>query len=266
MIGWPAEDQACGSGLAIGMIDTGVDRANPALAGRDIAERSFLDAGATPAPPEHGTTVAGILVGAGAGPATGLLPAAKLYVAGVFAGDPAGGEPRATAVGFVGALDWLVGAGVRAINVSLAGDDNRLMALAVRRAAEKGAVLVAAAGNGGPAAAPAYPAALEEVVAVTAVDADGRLYAAANRGVYVDFAAPGVRVPSPGAPDGSATGTSFAAPFVTAIAASELAVGAAETPAALVERLARSSRDLGAPGRDEEFGWGLAQGSAGCGG
>lgn len=268
LIGWPAADPRCGAGLRLGLIDTGLDRANPALAGRDIAERSFLDAGATPALPEHGTTVAGILVGAGAAGAGGLLPAAKLYAAGVFA-ENLGGEPLATAVGFVGALDWLVGSGVRAINVSLAGDDNRLMALAVSRAAEKGAVLVAAAGNGGPTAPPAYPAALDEVLAVTAVDADGRLYPEANRGDYVDFAAPGVRVHSPTAPDTSFTGTSFATPFVTAIAAAELGRsddGAAVDAAALGERLARESRDLGAPGRDAEFGWGLAQGPSGCGG
>jgi len=268
LIGWPAEDARCGAGVRLGMIDTGLDRANPALAGRDIDERSFLEAGATPAPAEHGTTVAGILVGQGASEMGGLLPAAKLYAAGVFSQDAAG-EPLATAVGFVGALDWLVGEGVRAINVSLAGDDNRLMALAVSRAAEKGAVLVAAAGNGGPSAAPAYPAALDAVLAVTAIDADGRLYPEANRGDYVDFAAPGVRVHSPTAPGTSFTGTSFAAPFVTAIAAAELGRGDAAATvdaAALGERLGRESRDLGAPGRDAEFGWGLAQGPAACGG
>jgi Subtilase family len=269
MIGWPEDDRGCGAGLRLGMIDTGLDPANPALAGRDITERGFIDPGAKPAPSEHGTAIAGILVGAADGADTGLLPAARLYVANIFAADTAG-EPRATAVGFVGALDWLVGAGVRAINVSLTGDDNGLMALAVSRAAEKGVVLVAAAGNGGPDAAPAYPAALEPVIAVTAVDADGQRYPEANRGSYIDFAAPGVRVHSPSAPDASATGTSFAAPFVTAVVATEIgprpAAGGASAADQVRARIAEASSDLGMPGKDDEFGWGLVQSRKGCGG
>ena len=268
MIGWPEDDRRCGGGIRVGMIDTGLDPANPALAGRDITARSFIDAGAKPAPTEHGTVIAGILVGAADGADTGLLPGAELYVADIFA-DDAAGEPRATAVGFVGALDWLVGAGVRAINVSLAGDDNGLMGLAVRRAAEQGVVLVAAAGNGGPDAAPAYPAALDAVIAVTAVDADGRRYPEANLGSYIDFAAPGVRVHSPSAPADAATGTSFAAPFVTAVVATELGAGtvdAAPDADRVRDLLAQSSSDLGAPGKDDEFGWGLVQSPKGCGG
>jgi Subtilase family len=269
MIGWPEDDRGCGAGLSLGMIDTGLDSANPALAGRDITERGFIDPGAAPAPAEHGTAIAGILVGAADGADTGLLPAARLYVANIFAAGPTG-EPRATAVGFVGALDWLVGAGVRAINVSLTGDANGLMALAVSRAAAKGVVLVAAAGNGGPDAAPAYPAALEAVIAVTAVDADGRRYPEANRGGYIDFAAPGVRVHSPSAPEASATGTSFAAPFVTAVVATEIGreptVGGTQAADQVRARIAEASSDLGAPGKDDEFGWGLVQSRKGCGG
>lgn len=268
MIGWPEDDRGCGTGLRVGMIDTGLDPANPALAGRAIIARSFVDPAAKPAPTGHGTAIAGILVGAADGADTGLLPNAQLYVADIFAEDVAG-EPRATAVGFVGALDWLVGSGVRAINVSLAGDDNGLMGLAVRRAAEQGVVLVAAAGNGGPEAPPAYPAALDPVIAVTAVDADSRRYPEANLGDYIDFAAPGVRVHSPSAPADSATGTSFAAPFVTAVVATELGAGAADAASdadRVRDRLAQASSDLGVPGRDDEFGWGLVQSPNGCGG
>lgn len=283
MIGWPEPPAGCGKGIKLGMIDTGVDARQPALASRHIRQRSFLAPGVAAAPVEHGTTIAGLLVGAavanqtaatsGGGaiatdqPSTGagLLPEAELYAASIFSTDAAG-QPQATAIAFVAALDWLVGAGVKAINVSLAGADNLLMDLAVEQASARGAVLVAAAGNGGPSGPPAYPAALDPVIAVTAVDVDGRLYDQASRGDYVDLAAPGVRVRSPAASgSGFETGTSFAAPFVTAIVAAELAAGAPDDATALHALLAKTSRDLGLPGRDPEFGWGLVQSRGLCG-
>jgi subtilisin family serine protease len=67
----------------------------------------------------------------------------------------------------------------------------------------------------------AYPAAYPEVIAVTAVDRNKRSYAEANHGTYIDMAAPGVRIWTalPNNQQGMLSGTSFAAPFVTAIAA-----------------------------------------------
>jgi minor extracellular protease Epr len=82
-------------------------------------------------------------------------------------------------------------------------------------------VFVGAAGNGGPNAAAGYPAAYEEVIAVTAVDRRGGNWDHANRGTYIDIAAPGVQIRTalPGGKDGLVSGTSFAAPFVTAAVA-----------------------------------------------
>src|SRR5262249_7336543 len=91
----------------------------------------------------------------------------------------------------------------------------------IRKMAQHGTVFIAAAGNGGPAAPEAFPAAYPEVIAVTAVDRNKRSYAEANHGTYIDVAAPGVRVWTalPGDSQGFLSGTSFAVPFVTAIAA-----------------------------------------------
>jgi len=88
-------------------------------------------------------------------------------------------------------------------------------------ATRKGVVFVAAAGNGGPDAAAGYPAAYDEVIAVTAVDRKGGSYDHANRGTYIDVAAPGVQIRTalPDEATGFLSGTSFAAPFVTAVAA-----------------------------------------------
>ena len=154
---------------------------------------------------------------------------------------------------------------VRVVNVSLAGDDNALMALAVRRASARGTVLIAAAGNAGPHALPAYPGALPEVIAVTAVDQQGAVFAGANRGSYIAFAAPGVRIWVP-TPDGQGryeTGTSFAARFALGGAGDH--AGAPANADVLRLRLAAKARALTSGGRSPTFGYGLVQASTSCG-
>ena len=123
-----------------------------------------------------------------------------------------------------------------------------------------GLMLVAAAGNGGSATEPAYPAAYQDVIAVTAVSAERTVYAYANRGPYIDFAAPGVRLWT-AVPGGGRfqSGTSFAAPYVTSMVALTLAGGAERTVEAVRSRLRQDALDLGAPGRDDVFGWGLVR-------
>ena len=156
---------------------------------------------------------------------------------------------------------------VRVVNVSLTGDDNALMALAVRRASARGTVLIAAAGNAGPIAPPAYPGALPEVIAVTAIDQQGVVFPEANRGSYIAFAAPGVRIWVP-TPDGRGryeTGTSFAAPFALGTAALEIMQGAQADADVLRQRLAAKARTLGTGGRNPTFGYGLVQASTSCG-
>jgi subtilisin family serine protease len=140
------------------------------------------------------------------------------------------------------------------------------VALALRRAIAGHAIVVAAAGNGVATAAPAFPAAEAGVIAVTAVDSHALPYADASRGNCVAFAAPGVRVWTPGpTPTGSYhNGTSFAAPFVTAAVAARLAGGAQPDAARITRALASTARDLGAPGKDPVFGWGLLQAAGPC--
>lgn len=263
--GWTVAAAAPVLGLAgrihgparIGMIDSGVDPDHPCLAGLDIVEKRFL-AYAAPAPPVHGTAVASILAAAPACGLDGLLEEVALYDAAVFFRTPQG-RVSATAESLIAALDWLVRTGATVVNISLSGPPNRLLARAVSRAAAKGLVLVAAVGNAGPAAPPRYPAAYAETIAVTAVDRRLAPYVRAGRGPHVDFAAPGVDI-LVAAPGGRAvrSGTSMAAPFVAALLAGSL--GPAPAPMDvrhLVTRVARTARDLGAPGFDPVFGHGL---------
>jgi minor extracellular protease Epr len=156
---------------------------------------------------------------------------------------------------------------VAAVNISLAGDNNALMALAVRRVSERGTVLLAAAGNAGPGAPPAFPGALPDVIAVTAVDQDGAVFPEANRGDYISFAAPGVRIWTT-SPDGQGryqTGTSFAAPFALGAVALELMQGVPANAEILRRRLAAKARALGPGGKNPIFGYGLVQADAACG-
>src|SRR3546814_4413372 len=111
------------------------------------------------------------------------------------------------------------------------------MRLTVERARAGGMRLVAAAGNEGPHAAPVFPAGYPSVLAVTAVDASLQPYRHANRGDYIDLAAPGVDVWSARRGQGGRynSGTSFAAPFVAAAAALVLA----QAPDAATETVRR---------------------------
>jgi subtilisin family serine protease len=152
--------------------------------------------------------------------------------------------------------------------MSLMGADNALLARATAAAVDRGVVVVAAAGNDGPSGPPSFPAAYAGVIGVGAVDRRGRAYGGGNRGAHVDFAAPGVEVWAAGPDRGGAywTGTSFAAPFVAAAAAWAIHDGAARDAAGVERALRAGAVDLGAPGRDPVFGWGLATVTPACGG
>jgi subtilisin family serine protease len=252
----PAAD-ACARGAPVAIVDTAVDPTHPTLKGAAIAARSFLPEGVDPAPADHGTAVAALLVGRVAPGAPPLAPGAKLLAAEAFALRD--GRLRADAAAVVRALDWTVGARARVVGLSLAGPGNAVLERAVAAAGRR-ASLVAAAGNDGPRAGPAYPAAYPAVIAVAALDSRKRVWRGGNRGAYVEIAAPGVDVVSaaPGGGTTAWTGTSFAVPFAVA-AVMRARAEAGGDPEAARALLARSAEDIGAPGRDDASGHGLAR-------
>lgn len=266
LIGWTPGALDCASGMRIGLIDTGIDAAAPGLAGLTIVAQRMLPSDVPDAPAAHGTAIAEIIAGNG-GDMKPLVASPSLYNAVIFE-ELADGSAGASAVALAEALDWLVGESVPLANISLAGARNPLIEIAIDRASARGLLMVAAVGNNGPDGAAAWPAAHQSVVAVTAVGPDAGLYRAAVRGPEVDFAAPGVSIWSGGS-DGAGrfdSGTSFAVPFVTAAGAAWLARGGAPDAEAFRAAFAETAHDLGAPGRDPEFGDGLIEVAEACAG
>lgn len=262
MVGWSGWPSAMAP--RIGMIDTGINPEHEALAGQKLVLHPS-DLGARDAAGrQHGTAVAALLIGRIDSRTPGLLPLAELHAVEAF--HQSGGQEAADAYALAGAIDHLVGAGVTVINMSFSGPENMVLQALVQRAAAAGIGLVAAAGNGGPGAAPVYPAAWPEVIAVTAVDAGLQPYRQANRGPYVTLAAPGVNLWTAASVSGGRlrSGTSYAAPFVTAILAVERARAPGLSLTEHTTRLIGCARDLGEAGHDEVFGNGLVTSPAQC--
>lgn len=209
MAGALAAFEGVGNGRRLGMIDGGV-ASHPSLAGKSIEQNGFAG---PPQPTGHGTAVASLLVGS-QGPFHGAATGTQLFVADVYGGNRAAGS----ATTIVKALGWLSGHQPQVINISLVGPPNRLVERAIRIVQARGIKVVAAVGNDGPAAPPQYPASYPGVVAVTAVDADGRALPEAGKPSHLDFAAPGadMAAAAPGNGYTRVRGTSFAAPLAAA--------------------------------------------------
>jgi hypothetical protein len=239
------------SRVRIGLLDSGVDVTHPVF--RDSAIHAW-GCDNHPVPAAHGTSVASLLIGRSEG-FHGVRPDAELYAADVFCGRPTGGAVDA----LVAALGWLVQEKVPVINISLVGPRNVMLEKVVGSLIAGGYLVVAAVGNDGPAAPPLYPASYQHVVGVTAVDAHRHVLIEAARGPQVMFASPGADMAAAGSDHTfvDVRGTSFAAPLVTALLATGLAKPDAAAAAAAIDALAKTAVDLGAPGRDLTYGFGL---------
>ncbi|SDG37324.1 S8 family serine peptidase [Pelagibacterium luteolum] len=263
LVGWP-QPEPCTAAPVIGMIDTGINPDHEALAGQSLEMLSADTDGRAAAGLVHGTAVAALLIGRADTRTPGLLPNARLVAVDAFHADTAG--DAADAYSLLQALDQLADAGVDIINMSFAGPGNELLEEATLLLHERGIALVAAAGNDGPRAEPLYPPAYGHVVAVTAIDSQGTVYRQAVTGEHIRFAAPGVGLWTAASVSGGRlrSGTSYAAPFVTAA----LAVARLENPDLPIEEtvtlLADRAVDLGDAGWDGVYGWGLVDASTLC--
>ena len=265
-IGWQKVSANCGRNVMLGMIDSGVDLSHPALKGQKIEFKSFHNRKRRQGNSNHGTAVAAILVGRPSDKGFGgLFPRAKLKAANMFEFNKTG-KMVGNSIGLLKSLNWLISKRVHVINFSIAGSDNKVVRRAMSLARKSGIPMVAAVGNWGRADKPAFPAAYPDVVAVTAVGPYRSIYKKANTGNYVDFAAPGVKLWTavPGGGGKYQSGTSFSAPFLTAIVGLEAAAGRKTDARGLRSMLARGSKDLGKKGKDNTFGFGFIERKPNC--
>ena len=218
----------------VGMIDGAPGASIPVAAAKGFAKGA-------PYPSDHGSAVASLLKKNGV---------RQISVADVYGTDPAGGNALAIAR----ALGWLAGEGTKVVTISLVGPKNSVLARAISSAQAKGIVIIAAVGNDGPAAPPAYPASYDGVVAVTGVDRRSRPLIEAGRALHLDYSAPGADVYAANAKGKilKVRGTSFAAPLVAARAAFALGIGRNWRA-----QLDREARDLGPKGHDALYGRGV---------
>lgn len=248
-----------GKGVKVVVLDTGMPRHRDlSVAGAKTFISGYLED-----LNGHATAVGSLVAGLGCAKTgiKGVAPEADVYYGAVLNSSGAG-SLGAVAEGINWAVDE-VHADV--VNLSLGtphayGCDLKVKA-ACRRAYEKGVTLVAASGND--AKDVNWPAALDNVIAVAAVDRNLKTASFSARGPEVEFAAGGVSVMTAYLDNGYATlsGTSFSAPVVTGIIALIISEhrsrGIKMSPEEVRQHLKEIAYDVGAEGRDDETGWGV---------
>lgn len=223
-------------------IDTPIGFIDGAPAHPVTAVKGF--AKGAPFPSDHGSAVTALAYSVGA---------RRILVADVYGNDPAGGNALAIAQG----MGWLIRQGAKVISISLVGPRSPLLERVIASVQARGAVIVAAVGNDGPAAPPSYPASYKGVLAITAVDKRNRPLIEAGRSLHLDYAAPGADIR---ALDRSGRlvpvrGTSFAVPLVAVRAAAALDRGVSRS--GLVGALDAEAKPISSRRPDPQSGRGL---------
>ncbi|MFS0783802.1 S8 family peptidase [Bacillus sp. 1P06AnD] len=264
-----------GKGVKIAVIDSGIDTTHPDLkvAGGVCVMNTAYEPNACANSYNdnngHGTHVAGIIaaqdneVGV-----LGVAPGASLYA--VKALDSHGFGVTSS---IMAAMDWSIKNKMDIINLSLTTpDDDPAFRALIQKAYKEGILIVAAAGNYSAETGlnVLYPAKYPEVISVSALGRNGNLIATSARGKDIELTAPGGDILStlPLAQDdydnakdgyGMMSGTSMAAPFVTAMAALYKEKFPLMTNVEIRELLEKNAKDLGVAGRDSLYGYGLVQ-------
>lgn len=210
-----------GSDVVVCVTDTGSDQDHPDLQGVLVGGQSMVPGYDWQDDHGHGTHVAGTIAAQANGKDVVGVSQAKIYTVKVL--DRQGsGMSSWIANGIVAC----VRVGAKVINMSLGGDSpDSLIRQATDYAVQNGVIVVAAAGNSGGSVG--YPAANPGVYAVSAVDSNDRLANFSSRGSAIDYAAPGVNIPSLRLGGGviSMSGTSMASPHVAGVFALSLSKG-----------------------------------------
>jgi subtilisin family serine protease len=249
-----AHTLAQGANVTIAVIDSGIDAKHPELV--NAVADSFDALGSKEGPHVHGTGIAGAIVAHAR--LMGSAPQARILGIRAFGAAPNGAQ--STSFVILKALNYAAEHGAQIINMSFAGPKDPLIERGIAATAARGILMVAASGNAGAKSPPLYPAANANVIAVSATDAQDKLFTASNRGGHIAIAAPGVDIflPAPDEKYQITSGTSFSAAYISGLAALMLERNPALKPDEVRAILMKTARDLGAPGRDDLFGAGAA--------
>jgi serine protease AprX len=269
--------------IVVAIIDTGIDATHADLSGKVIGWRDWVNNRTSPYDDHgHGTHVAGIVSGKGAGNAAykGVAPGAALVVLKVLDSRGSGSLSNVTA-----AVDWAVANKdtyhIRVLSMSLgtqgSSDGTDIVSQAVNRAADAGIIPVIAAGNSGPyrytVGSPGAASGAITVGAMADPSEQGfQLAAFSSRGptqdgrVKPEIIAPGVNITAPRAGSGNGyiaySGTSMATPFVSGTVALMLDANPNLTVADVRQILQQTAQDWGPTGQDVDYGWGRLDGWA----
>lgn len=253
-----------GEGVKVAVVDTGIQLDHPDL--KDNIKGGINTINPLKSPNDdngHGTHVAGIIAAVdntigviGTGPKVWLYAVKVLNKNGMgFVSD------------IIEGIQWCVANGIQVVNMSF-GTSSDVQAFhdALTTAYNSGLILVAAAGNSGPSDNTVlYPAKYPEVIAVSATKPDDTIADFSSRGPEVELAAPGVNIPSTykGSTYKTLSGTSMACPHVVGTCALVIDKGITDSNNDgkinddVRTKLHNTAIDLGAPGKDNDYGYGL---------
>ncbi|MFG1989716.1 type VII secretion-associated serine protease mycosin [Actinoplanes sp. NPDC048988] len=254
---------ADGAGVTVAVIDSGVDATHPDLQGQVLPGHDFVDPkgdGDTDLV-GHGTTVSAIIAGRDddQNGVVGIAPKAKILPVRVLDADNRYDDALIVARG----VRWAVDHGARVINLSLGGNgSSAALAAALDYAFAKDVVVIACTGNTSASSGTDvwYPAREPGVLAVAGTERDGTsLWSGSITGKETVVTAPATQLV--GARSGGTywkvQGTSFAAPMVSATAALIRSRWPTMPAGEVINRIIRTAKDLGTPGRDATFGYGM---------
>jgi len=244
-----------GSGVKVAVIDSGIDYTHPDLAHAYRGGYDFVNQDPDPMDDNgHGTHVAGVIAAKPNGIGVlGVAPDVDLYALKVLDRTGAGYWSDVIA-----AIEWAIDQGIQVVNLSIGGDGAAAVEAICRTAYDRGLLLVAAAGNGGTTSVIA-PACYPSVIAVGATDQNDRAAPFSPNAPELELVAPGTTIYStlPGGSYGVKSGTSMACPHVAGVAALIWSANSSLPNQEVRNKLAQTAVDLGAPGRDTSYGFGL---------
>ena len=241
------------SDIKVAVIDAGLQVTHPDLKGKITKPYNAVTGGTSIPSSVHGTHVAGIIAASkNKIGIMGIAPNVKIIPVNVFQGEVA--DIYTVANG----IDYAVKAGADIINLSLTTEDyTAILDDSIQSAVKQGVVVVAAVGND-QTSRPQYPAAYENVIAVSATTKGDKRADFSNYGSYINLCAPGVDIYST-APKSTyllESGTSMATPIVSGVSALILSKNPFLSPAEVTDILQKSSVDLGTKGWDRYYGYG----------